>query len=79
LSVIYKIPILVIIGQKRTKMDNNKELIAPAKKYETSIVIKFSIKDKLYSRCLTFMKNKGFKESLLIQIALDKFLTEQNF
>jgi hypothetical protein len=60
-------------------MDNSKELTAPVKKFETSIVIKFSIKDKLYSRCLSFMKNKGFKESLLIQLALDKFLTEQNF
>jgi hypothetical protein len=60
-------------------MDNKQILTAPVKKFETSIVIKFSIKDKLYSRCLSFMKNKGFKESVLIQIALDKYLSEQNF
>jgi hypothetical protein len=60
-------------------MDNKEILTAPVKKFETSIVIKFSIKDKLYSRCLSYMKNKGLKESVLIQIALDKYLSEQNF
>lgn len=79
MSVINKVPNLDIIGQKRTKMDKNETILTTPKKYETSIVIKFSIKDKLYSRCLTFMKNKGLKESFLIQLALDKFLSEQNF
>ena len=79
MSVIKNVPYLDIIGQKRTKMDKNETILTTTKKYETSIVIKFSIKDKLYSRCLTFMKNKGLKESFLIQLALDKFLTEQNF
>jgi len=61
------------------KMEQKEILTTPVKKFETSIVMKFSIKDKLYSRCLSYMKTKGFKESVLIQIALDKYLTDNNF
>jgi len=49
------------------------------KKFETTIVLKISIKEKLYSRCKNLMKEKGIKESVLIQMALDNYLLNYNF
>jgi len=60
-------------------ISNKDEIIIPPKKFESSVVCKISIQGKLYSRCLSFMKARGFKESTMIQIALDKYLNEHNF
>jgi hypothetical protein len=47
-------------------------------KIET-ISVKFSISRRLYSRVLSFAKKSGLKESAFFSIALDEYLTKNNF
>lgn len=48
-------------------------------KIETAVTLKFNCPPRLYSRVLSFMKQKGFKESTLFLISIDEYLTKNNF
>ena len=50
-----------------------------SKKFETSIIMRISIPQKLYNRALSYMRQKGLKENFLLMASLDEFLTKNNY
>jgi len=60
-------------------MDKDTTTISPRITKVESVVTKISIPPILYKRAVNFMKIRGSKESILIIIALDEYLTKNNF
>lgn len=60
-------------------MDKETNVIIPRITKAESIVTKISIPPILYKRAVNFMKVRGSKESILLIMALDEFLTKNNF
>jgi hypothetical protein len=50
-----------------------------SKKVNSSVVLKYSVQTTLYLRLLQFKKERGLKDSAICILALDEFLTKNNF
>lgn len=51
----------------------------PLKPIEKAVILKVSVPQKLYSRLLSFKKEKGLKDSTICIMAIDELLTKNNF